>query len=202
MKKLLQLLSACALLLSSFVFAQTDCLKDLPTDVLIKKKIRTDQFDWTFSREMNEQKMTAYLVDFNNSFKKYSSGEKIPSSYVQNIDNIDAKYQVLTNELLASSSDFSTFRQNVLKKLRVSKDPSEIEALILMDYAVQIVENSGLFNRTSSLSFGCITNGIGGSSTSVMMNPSTSDIMGDSSGGIAGGGCTPQFPFPRPKNCN
>lgn len=39
MKKLLQLLSACALLLSSFVFAQTDCLKDLPTDVLIKKKL-------------------------------------------------------------------------------------------------------------------------------------------------------------------
>lgn len=106
----------------------------------------------------------------------------------------------MTNELVSKSTDFPSFRVNILNKLRGSKDAAEIEALILMDYSVQIVENSGLHSRASSLSWNCIATTIGFFSTSVMMDTPT-DIIGDYPGGIAGGGCTPQFPFPRPKPC-
>lgn len=187
------------ILFSNLSFAQADdCLPKLP--IKIGKPIKTNQFDWGFGRAMNEERMTSYLVDFNNSFKKYSSGEKVPSSYVEVVDRIDVKYHALTNELVSKSTDFESFRVNILNKLKGSKDAAEIEALILMDYSVQIVESSGLHSRASSLSWDCIATTIGFSSSSVMMNPS-SDIIGEHSGGIAGGGCTPQFPFPRPKSC-
>lgn len=76
----------------------------------------------------------------------------------------------MTNELVSKSTDFPSFRVNILNKLRGSKDASEIEALILMDYSVQIVENSGLHSRASSLSWNCIATTIGFFSTSVMMD--------------------------------
>lgn len=198
MKILLKFLSVMLILLNTLSFAQTDCLPELP--IKIGKPIKTNQYMWNFTRDMNQERMTSYLVDFNNSFKKYSSGEKVSGSYVDIVDKIDSKYHALTNELVSKSTDFSSFRVNILNKLRVSKDPAEIETLILMDYSVQIVENSGLHSRASSLSWDCIATTIGFSSSSVMMNTST-DIIGEHSGGIAGGGCTPQFPFPRPKSC-
>lgn len=198
MKNLLKLLSVLLILFSTISFAQTDCLPKLP--IKIGYPIKTDQFTWGFGRSMNQERMISYLVNFNNSFKKYSSGEKVPGSYVEVIDKIDSQYYDLTNELVSKSADFASFRLNISNKLKDSKDPAEIEALIVMDYAVQIVESSGLYSGTSSISWDCIARTIGFSSSSVMTNTSA-DITGEHSGGIAGGGCTPQFPFPRPKYC-
>lgn len=199
MKNFLKLLSVMLVLFSTLSFAQADdCLPNLPFQ--IGKPIKTDQYTWSFGRSMDQTRMVSYLVNFNNSFKRYSAGGSVPSSFVETVDKIDSKYYSLTNELVAKSTDFTSFRVNILNKLKASKNPAEIEALILMDYSVQIVEISGLHSRTSSLSWDCIGTTIGFSSSSVMMDTST-DIIGDQSGGIAGGGCTPSFPFPRPKPC-
>ena len=70
-----------------------------------------------------------------------------------------------------------------------------------MDYSVQILEASRMYNpETSSLSFRCIATTIGLGGTSVMMDPGSPDGLGNDTGGIAGGGCTPQFPI-GPKYC-
>lgn len=202
MKKLLKLLSAFAILISSFTFAQTDCFPD-NFPIKIGTPIKTDQFDWNFDRNMNVNKMTSYLVAFESSFKKHSYGEKIPTSYVEAVNNIDSNYYTLINELVSKSDNFESFRKNVLSKLKESKSATEIEALILMDYSSQIIESSKMYNlESSSLSFRCIATTIGLGSTSVMMDTGSLDGLGNDIGGIAGGGCTPQFPFPGPKYCN
>ena len=103
MKKIFKIFSVMLILFSNLSFAQADdCLPKLP--IKIGKPIKTNQFDWGFGRAMNEERMTSYLVDFNNSFKKYSSGEKVPSSYVEVVDRIDVKYHALTNELVSKSN--------------------------------------------------------------------------------------------------
>ena len=203
MKTILKILSVMLILISSLSFAQTDCLPHLPIEIGIKKPIKTNQYNWNFSRAMDQERMTSYLIVFNNSFKKHSSGEIVPSAFVEFIDKIDTKNQTLTNELVSNSVDFQSLRENILNRLKISKDSSEIESLIIMEYSIQIIENSGLFTKSSSLSWECIAKTIGFSSSALMSsNLFSVDTVGNPSGGIAGGGCTPQFPFPRPKNCN
>ncbi len=117
MKNIFKLLTLMLVLISALGFSQTDCIKDLP--IKIGTPIRTDQFDWNPARDMNEERMISYLVAFNNSFERHVSGEKVPSSYVETLNAIDSKYYTLTNELVSKSSDFTSFRENILNKLLI-----------------------------------------------------------------------------------
>ncbi|WP_131725505.1 MULTISPECIES: hypothetical protein [unclassified Chryseobacterium] len=147
MKKLLKFAGLFMLLISSFTFAQYNPGGCIPTppplDKLIKEPITNDMFGDP-NAKIRAQDMSQYLVNFNTEFLKYAkSGSNPPQQVIDIIHNSQqTAYYEIPKSIIEKSTSLDGLRKDLRGALKSETNPEIIQSYILLDYQIQIIQNS------------------------------------------------------------
>lgn len=147
MKKLLKFAGLFMILISSFTFAQYSPGGCIPTPPPIDKSV-TDEITTNMFGDPNArirvQDMSQYLVDFNTEFNKYAkSGSNPPKQIIDIIHNSQqTAYYEMPKSIIEQSTSLDGLRRDVRAALKKETNPEIIQSYVLLDYQVQIIQNS------------------------------------------------------------
>jgi hypothetical protein len=147
MKKLLKLLSVFVLLISSFAFAQYNPKGCIPVpkglEDIIKDQIPQD--DLLPGTQLRTAEMTKHIVDFNEQFNVYAKGGgTTPPKSVMDIIiySQQTAYYEIPKSMIEKSSSLEGLRRDLRAALSRETNPELIQSYILLDYDIQIIQNS------------------------------------------------------------
>lgn len=146
MKNLLKLLSVFVLLISSFTFAQYNPKGCIPVpkglEDIIKDQIPQD--DLYPGTTLRTEEMTRHIVDFNEQFNKYAKGGTTPPKSVMDIiiHSQENAYYEIPKSMIERASSLEGLRKDLRAALAKETNPEIAQSYILLDYDIQIIQNS------------------------------------------------------------
>lgn len=196
MKNLFKLFGVLMILIGSFAFAQTDCIQlPPPLDKLIKGPIKKDQLNIS-SEVLDSKTMVTFLLSYNEGIEKYAKENKIPNNFSEYVKMAKSNgFYEKAVKMTEAASSMEELKNNILVELRKSKDKNEIGSLILWNYQIQILENSGLSemgNATEKLGprWKCALSIIGGAGLGALEGAGVGSAVpgfGTAAGAVVGG---------------